>query len=255
MIFETHAHYDDKAFDEDREELLANMREKNIEYIVNIGASIETSQKTIELTEQYPFIYGAIGVHPNEVAELNDDKIQWLKEEAKREKIVAIGEIGLDYYWDEPAKEIQHKWFEIQLGLAKEVELPVIIHSRDAAKDTLAIMKANQAEKLEGVIHCYSYSKETARDFLNMDYYFGVGGVITFNNAKKLKEAVEYIPLDKILLETDCPYLAPVPYRGKRNNSTYLSHVAEKIAQIKGITYEDVLEQTTFNAKKFYRIS
>jgi len=253
-MFETHAHYDDKAFDPDREELLNSMKENQVSYIVNVGASIETSKKTIELAEKHPFIYGAIGVHPSETAELNEEKLQWLKENSKEEKIVAIGEIGLDYYWEEPTKEIQHNWFSKQLQLAHEVNLPVIIHSRDAAKDTIDIMRSNQAERLNGIIHCYSYSKETARDFLNMDYYFGIGGVITFNNAKKLVEAVEYIPIDKILLETDCPYLAPMPYRGKRNSSVYLSYIATKIAQIKGITYETVVEETCKNAKKLYRI-
>lgn len=255
MIVETHAHYDDKAFDQDREALLTSMKENKISYIVNVGASIESSKSTIALAKQYPFVYGAIGVHPSETGELDDEKLLWLKEQSKGEKIVAIGEIGLDYYWDEPSKEIQHKWFRAQLQLAKEVHLPVIIHSRDAAKDTIDIMKSQHAENLEGVIHCYSYSKETARDYLNMNYYFGIGGVITFSNAKKLVEAVEYIPLNKILLETDCPYLAPMPFRGKRNSSLYLSYIAEKIAQIKGISYEKVIEETSENAKSLYRIS
>lgn len=254
MIFDTHAHYDDKAFDEDRDSLLKSMKENGVSHIVNIGASIETSKKTIALTEQYDFIYGAIGVHPSETAELNEEKIEWLREKSSFEKIVAIGEIGLDYYWDEPDKDIQKKWFRRQLQLAKEVSLPVIIHSRDAAKDTLDIMHEEKAEECKGVVHCYSYSKETAREYLNMNYYFGIGGVVTFNNAKKLKEAVEYIPMENIVLETDCPYLAPVPYRGKRNSSLNLPYVVKEIASIKQLPEEEVIRITYENAKRFYEI-
>ena len=168
MIFDTHAHYDDEAFNEDREELLGNLQSQGIGAVVNIGASIATSRNTIALTEKYPFIYGAIGVHPNETAELNEAKLAWLKEEAAREKIVAIGEIGLDYYWDEPDHETQKHWFVRQLDLAREVNLPIVVHSRDAAKDTLDIIKASGARGMGGVIHCFSYGVEMAREYLNM---------------------------------------------------------------------------------------
>lgn len=254
MIFDTHAHYDDEAFDDDREELLSHMREKGIEYIVNVGSDIESIRKTLELTEQYPFVYGAAGVHPSETAELTSKDMEWIRETAGREKIVAIGEIGLDYYWPEPDREVQKKWFKEQLKLAEETGLPVIIHSRDAAADTLEILKEWDAHKTKGVIHCFSYTWETAREYLDMDYYFGIGGVLTFKNAKKLKEAVMHIPMEKILLETDCPYLAPEPYRGKRNQSEYIFYVAEQLAELKKISREEVLEITRNNAKKFYEI-
>ncbi|BBF44651.1 putative deoxyribonuclease YcfH [Lachnospiraceae bacterium KM106-2] len=254
MIFDTHAHYDDKQFDEDREALLASFKEQGIEFVVNVGADIATSKTTIELAKKYPFIYGAIGVHPNEVAELNEEKMQWLKDMTSLEKIVAIGEIGLDYYWKEPEPAIQKQWFERQLELAREVNLPVIIHSRDATKDTVDMMQALKAGDIGGVIHCYSYSKETAKTFLDMGYYFGIGGIVTFNNAKKLKEVVEYLPLESIVLETDCPYLAPVPNRGKRNSSLNLPYVVDEIARIKNIDQETVMNVTMQNAKNLYRM-
>ena len=254
MIFDSHAHYDDEAFEEDRDGLLKSLKENGIGYVINVGASIKTTANTVALTEKYPFVYGAAGVHPSETAELNEENFAWLKEQCSHPKIVAVGEIGLDYYWDEPDKEIQKKWFVRQLELAKEVKLPVIIHSREAAKDTLDLMKASHADELEGVIHCFSYTKETAREYLNMGYYFGIGGVVTFKNAKKLKEAVEYIPMENILLETDSPYLAPVPFRGKRNSSLNLSFVAKEIAQIKGIDYDEVVAVTERNAKRLFGI-
>ena len=252
MIFESHAHYDDEAFEEDRDELLSSMQEKGISYVINVGASIQTTKNTIALTEKYPFVYGAAGVHPSETAELDEEKFHWLKEQCALPKIVAVGEIGLEYYWEEPEHDVQKKWFERQLELAREVKLPVIIHSREAAKDTLDIMKALHAEEIGGVIHCFSYTKEMAREYLNMGYYFGIGGVVTFANAKKLREAVEYIPVEHILLETDSPYLAPVPNRGKRNSSLNLPYIAEAIGQIKGISDEEVIAITERNARKLF---
>ena len=189
MIFDTHAHYDDEAFDADRESLLAGMAKQGVGYIVNVAAGIESARATLALTENYPFIYGAVGVHPQETENLREEDMQWLKEKAKQPKVVAIGEIGLDYYWPEPDKAIQKKWFIRQLSLATQTGLPVIIHSRDAAQDTLAILKDWQQDKTAGVIHCFSYTKEMAREYLAMDYYFGIGGVLTFKNGKKLVEA------------------------------------------------------------------
>jgi len=254
MIFDTHAHYDDEAFNEDREELLVTLQSHGIEAVTNVGASIKTSENTIKLAEKYSYIYGAIGVHPNETGELNDEKLNWLKENSSRSKIVAIGEIGLDYYWEEPDHETQKTWFVRQLNLAKDVKLPVIIHSRDAAKDTLDIMKAEHSQDVGGVIHCFSYGKEMAKEYLNMGFYLGIGGVLTFKNARKLKEVVEYMPLDQLVLETDCPYLAPVPNRGKRNSSLNLSYVIDEISAIKGISRDEVVEVTNRNAKKLYRL-
>lgn len=254
MIFESHAHYDDEAFAEDRDALLGSLQQNGIGYVINVGASIATTAGAIALAEKYPFIYAAAGVHPSDTGELNEENYLWLRQQCEHPKVVAVGEIGLDYYWDEPERETQKQWFRRQLQLAGESRLPVIIHSRDAAKDTLDIIKAEHNESLRGVIHCYSYTKETAKEYLDMGYYFGIGGVVTFNNAKKLREAVEYIPIEHILLETDSPYLAPVPYRGKRNSSLNLPLVAKEIAQIKGIDYDEVVAITEHNAKKIFGI-
>ena len=252
LIFDTHAHYDDDAFDEDREELLNRLMEQGVGRIINVGASIASTKRTIELMNKYPFIYGILGVHPCDTQELTEGDMDWLKEQFQNPKAVAVGEIGLDYYWDEPGRVIQQKWFVRQLQLAKEINKPVCIHSRDAANDTLSIMRNAHAEEQGGVIHCFSYGKEMAREFLNMDFHFGIGGVLTFNNGKKLKEAAAYIPMDKILLETDCPYLAPVPYRGKRNNSSYLSYVVQVLAQIKGLSEDEVIRITRENGEKLF---
>lgn len=254
MIIDTHAHYDDEQFNEDREALLKQLQENGIEKVVNIGASIETSKNTIDLMDQYSFIYGAVGVHPNEVMELNEDTFEQLKEMAKHPKVVAIGEIGLDYYYDEPEKKIQKLWFDRQMQFAKQIKLPIVVHSRDAAKDTLDLMVSASEKDIGGVIHCFSYGIEMARSFLDMGFYIGIGGVVTFKNAKKLKEVVEYTPLDRMVLETDCPYLSPEPNRGKRNSSLNLPFVVEEIARIKKIDPEEVLTETNKNAKKMYGI-
>lgn len=254
MIFESHAHYEDKRFDEDRDELLNSFSSKGIGFVVNVSSDLETIKKTIALTEKYNFIYGSVGIHPEMATELNDEALIWVKEMAYNRKIVAIGEIGLDYYWNEPERSIQKKAFECQLYLAKELNMPLIIHSRDAARDTIEIMNGCKAEEVSGVIHCFSYGKEMAREFLNKGYYIGIGGVVTFRNGKKLREVVEYIPLESILLETDCPYMAPEPHRGTRNSSLNLTYIAQEIANIKGISYDKVLEITEQNAKRMYRI-
>lgn len=254
MIFESHAHYDDEAFDSDREELLCRLQEQGIGRVINVAASLESVRTTIELMDKWPFIYGALGIHPSEIGALTEESFAWLKGQFANPKAVAVGEIGLDYYWDkeEEVRSRQKEWFARQLALAAELDKPVIIHSRDAAKDTWDVMKAQNAQELRGVVHCFSYTKETARDYLNWDYYFGIGGVVTFKNAKKLKEAVEYIPMDRILLETDSPYLAPEPNRGKRNSSLNLPYVAEEIARIKGISEEEVIEITCKNARTLF---
>ncbi len=255
MIFETHAHYDDPAFDKDREELLQSMQSNTIAYIMNVGANMETCRSTIRLTEQYDFVYGALGVHPSDTFGLEETDMKWLEEQCGREKIKAVGEIGLDYHYDEPSKQIQKKWFVRQLDIARKVKLPVIIHSREAAQDTLDIMKAERAGEIGGVIHCFSYGIEMAREYLNMGYYIGIGGVLTFSNAKKLREVVEYIPLDRILLETDSPYLAPTPYRGKRNCSLYIPYVIDEMVKLKGISREEIEAATMQNARALYGIS
>ena len=254
MIFDTHAHYDDDAFDEDRDELLSGMTAKNVEYIVNVGASMASSKRSIALAEKYPFIYAAVGVHPDEVGKLDDEKFEKLREWTIHEKVKAVGEIGLDYYWDKEKHDLQKHWFMRQMELAHEVNLPIIVHSREAAKDTLDMIIAAKPLDLSGIIHCYSYSVEQAREYLNMGYYIGIGGVLTFKNAKKLKEVAEYAPLSQIVLETDCPYLAPTPYRGKRNDSSMIAYVAEELAAIKQMPIEEVLCITNENGKKLYHI-
>lgn len=254
-IFDTHAHYDDEQFQVDQEALLNEMHDNGVSYIVNIGAGIQTSKNTLELTKKYPFIYGALGVHPDEVKELDEDKFAWLRTALKAPKIVAVGEIGLDYYWDSSERAVQRCWFERQMELARESGLPMVVHSREAGKDTLDMVKAARGGEIGGVIHCYAYSVEHAREYLNMGLYLGIGGVVTFKNAKKLKQVVEYAPLSQLVLETDSPYLAPEPYRGKRNQSSYLRYVAEAIAGLKQVSVKEVLDTTTENALRMYRIT
>jgi TatD DNase family protein len=262
VIFDTHAHYDDEAFDEDRKELLASMKENGIGTIVNVGADIESCKSTLALALEYPFIYAALGVHPSETGELNEESFAWLKRTVMEHagaggRVIAVGEIGLDYYWadeDEPDRKVQKEWFERQIDMAKEAALPIIIHSRDAAADTLDMVKQCHAGENGGIVHCYSYSVEMAKAFLEQGFSFGIGGVLTFKNSKKLKEVVEYLPMDRIVLETDCPYLAPVPNRGRRNSSLFLPCVIQAVSEIKGIPMEKVIELTENNAKNLFHV-
>lgn len=253
MIFETHAHYDDEKFDEDRAELLSSMQENGIGRIINVSANLESLENTRKLMEAYPFIYGAFGLHPDEVGDLNEDVMERMRGLCRLEKAVAVGEIGLDYYWDKENHEKQQYWFRRQIALAREEKLPMIIHSREAAADTLRVMKEEKSEEIGGVIHCFSYSAEMAEEYLKMGFYLGIGGVVTFKNAKKVKEVVQMAPMERILLETDSPYLAPVPYRGKRNSSLYLPYVVREIAEIKGISEEEVIEMTEKNAVRLFQ--
>jgi len=280
MIFETHAHYDDEKFTEDREEVLADLPKRGIRPVINVGASIESTKTTLEIAESHDFVYAAVGVHPSDIDGLNEETFAWLAEQTKHQKTVAIGEIGLDYYWDKEAdvQKQQRYWFRRQLELARREMLPVIIHSRDAAEDTMDILQefhrmtkrddsdvtsrtglANDTseqgycwDETPGVIHCYSYSLEMAHEFIKMGYYIGVGGVVTFKNAKKLVRTVEEIPMERILLETDCPYMAPEPHRGTRNDSRNIPYVIEKIAQIKGIDPKVVEETARENAFRLF---
>ena len=251
MIFDTHAHYDDEAFDNDREALIRSLPEAGIGRVVNIAASPESIEECLDLAHRFPYVYCALGIHPEHCAEMDEALLEEIRKKLRDEKAVAVGEIGLDYYWPEPDREIQKHWFARQLQLAAEVDLPVVIHSREAAADTMRIMKENHAEKVGGVVHCYSYSVE----LVNMGFYIGIGGVLTFKNARKLVEVAREIPLERLLLETDCPYLAPVPYRGKRNCSLYLPHVVAKLAELKGITEEEVIRVTEHNAETMYRLN
>lgn len=256
MIFETHAHYEDARFDEDRESLLNLLPQKGIAAVVNVASGVETTKQTLALAERYPFLYGSVGIHPDNAKEADDPAvIDWLRAQAVHEKVVAIGEIGLDYYYEEPERGIQKECFRKQLRLSNELHLPIIVHSRDAAEDTYQLLQAEHNGKQEGgVIHCFSYGCEMADRFLELGYYIGIGGVVTFKNAKKCKEVVEHIPLNYLVLETDCPYMAPEPYRGKRNSSLFLELIAEKIAEIKGVDAEKVMRITEENGKRLYRL-
>ena len=253
MIFDTHAHYDDKQFDMDREILLASMPENGVGTIVNASATVESWKAVLKLTEQYPFVYGMIGVHPDEVGALDEERFQEMEQLLDRKKIVAVGEIGLDYYWDYESHDLQKHWFLRQLELARKKQLPVNIHSREAAADTMELLKAH-GQGMKAIIHCYSYSKEMAEEYVKMGYLLGIGGVVTFKNARRLKEVVQAVPLSHLVLETDCPYLTPEPNRGKRNSSVNLHDVAEAIGGLKGITAEEVIQITEENARQFYQI-
>lgn len=252
MIFETHAHYDDGAFDEDRDALLKSMDNHGVGCIINVCAALESLDKTRKLMEQYPFVFGAFGLHPDETGDMDEAVMDKIRTFCRMEKAVAVGEIGLDYYWDKEQHQRQIYWFERQMQLAREEGLPVIIHSRDAAADTLDAIKRMHAEEIGGVCHCFSYPKEMAKEYIDMGFYIGIGGVVTFKNARKLKEVTAYTPLDRILLETDSPYLTPVPYRGKRNTSLNLTYIAQMISEIKEIDYEEVIAVTENNAKKLF---
>jgi len=257
MIFDTHAHYDDEAFDEDRDTVLTSLQEKGVGTVVNICASPASLKRIRELTETYSFVYGAAGIHPDHAGELTEEMFQEISHLADEDKIVAIGEIGLDYYWDTAPHEVQRQWFLRQLDLAIEKDLPVVIHSREATQETLEIMRETYKQsggKLRGVIHCFSGSAEIAKEYTDMGFYIGVGGVVTFKNGKRLKEVVETMPLDKLVIETDCPYLAPVPYRGKRNDSTLLKLVIDEIANLRDMTTEEVEALTEKNARMLYRL-
>lgn len=253
MIVDTHAHYDDEAFEKDRDRILKELPQKGVEKVINAAASMTGCWRTLTLTEQYGMVYGMLGIHPDEVGELTERDMDFIAKKAANPKIVAIGEIGLDYHWNVAPKEIQKHWFLRQIEVAREVRLPICVHSRDAAADTLAVLQEGHGEDVGGVIHCYSYSAELAKEYLSMGFYFGIGGVVTFKNGRKCKEVVELLPMDKIILETDAPYLAPEPFRGKRNESAYLSYVAETIAAIKGITAEEVISKTRENAYSLYK--
>ncbi|MDO4960486.1 MAG: TatD family hydrolase [Eubacteriales bacterium] len=265
MIFDTHTHYDDEAYDNDREELIASLPENGVGLICNIGASMQGSRDSISLSGRFPYVYAAVGVHPDEVAELDESAFAELKALAGHEKAVAIGEIGLDYhgydiYDDKPDKETQQYWFKRQLELAIELDMPVVIHSRNAAADTLEMMVWAHENGLKCAdIHCYSYSKEQAMQYLDMGFYLGIGGVLTYEGQKKLTKTVETMPVERILLETDCPYLTPAPVRktiekSARNSSVYLTYVRDRIAELKGVA-PDVVERVTYeNACRFYGI-
>lgn len=255
MIFESHAHYDDERFDNDRDTLLESLPNKGIGYVVNAAADIDSSHRCVELAKKYDYIYAAVGVHPDDVEDMKKEDLDVLTKLAEYEKVVSVGEIGLDYHYENSPREPQKQWFAEQIELAKRLRLPIIVHSREAAKDTMDIIKSTNAQEIGGVIHCYSGGMEMAREYIKMGFYIGIGGVVTFKNANKLKEIVRELPIENILVETDCPYLAPVPNRGKRNDSSNLKYIIEMIAELKNMEYEDVEKHTYENAKKLFGIS
>lgn len=253
MIFDTHSHYDDSAFDEDRDLLLSSLKEKNVEKVISCGAAWDSFEKIKEICGKYNFCYPALGIHPEEAYGLTEERKPLFEKYIQEMHPVAIGEIGLDYHENEVPKEVQRELFIYQLNLASKYNLPVIIHSRDAAEETMEIIKEHLPEK-KGVIHCFSSSYEMAVEYIKMGFYIGIGGVVTFKNGVRLKEVAAKIPLSSILIETDCPYMAPVPFRGKRNDSTLLSYVVEEIASLRGITPKEVIDSTTENACKLFNI-
>lgn len=253
MLFDTHTHLDDEKFNEDRDALIASLKDNGISLLVNVASDIKSSYQSILLAEKYDFIYAAVGVHPSDTASITDSTLSELEKLSKHEKVVAIGEIGLDYYWDEPSRDVQKEWFIKQLNLAKKLSMPYIIHDRDAHADTLDIIKS--IGYTNGVMHCFSGSKETAKEFLDMGMYISISGTVTFKNATKVQEVAKYVPSNRLLIETDSPYLTPEPHRGGRNNSAYVRYTAEKIATLRGISFEELAKITLLNGKKFYGIN
>lgn len=250
-IFDTHSHYDDEKFNPDREELINSLQSQGISYVVSCGCDIDSTQFNFDLAQKYNFFYFASGFHPENLEDASLKDLDIIKKFAENEKCVAVGEIGLDYHWMSSTKEVQKKFFEAQIQLAKEMDLPVIVHDREAHQDTLDILKAT---KPKGVLHCFSGSREMAKEIIKLDMYIGLNGVVTFNNARKSLEVAKEIPIDRLVLETDCPYLAPVPMRGKRNYSAYIQYTAEKIAQLLDMDTQKLLDITNENAKRLYNI-
>jgi TatD DNase family protein len=254
MFFDSHAHLDDEQFDGDRDEVIQNAKENQISYIMNPGTDFTSSVKAIELAAQYDMVYAAVGTHPHETRFMDEITLELLKGLAKKPKVKAIGEIGLDFYRDNSPRDIQREWFRKQIQLAREVSLPIIIHDRDANQEVMDILKEEKAFDIGVVMHCYSGSAELARQYINLGAYLSIAGPVTYKNAKKVLQVIERIPLKHLFIETDSPYLTPVPHRGKRNEMAYVKYTAEKIAEIKGISLEEVAFQTAENAKKFFDI-
>ena len=253
MLFDTHAHMNDPAFDADREALLTGLPEKGVSLLMNVGCCLESSRDSVALAEQYPYIYTSVGSHPDSADEVDETVLEEYTKLCKlHPKIKAIGEIGLDYHYEDIPRDIQQKAFRLQMELARQVDLPVIVHERDAHDDGMHIVK--EFKGVTGVFHCYSGSAEMARQLVDLGWYIGFTGVLTFKNARKAIETAASIPLERIVLETDCPYMAPEPFRGRRNDPGYLFRMAEKLAEIRGLSTEEVCRITTENGKRLYRI-
>ncbi|CAJ1004620.1 MULTISPECIES: TatD family hydrolase [Bacillales] len=254
MLFDTHAHLNAREFDEDREEVIARARENGVSTIVNIGFNAETIPTCLELAERYDFIYAAVGWHPQDAKDMKDEHLEWLEELSRHPKVVGLGEMGLDYYWDTSPRDVQAEVFRKQIRLAKKLGLPIIIHNRDAHQDVITILREEKAAEVGGIMHCFSGSWETAKMALDMNFYISFGGPLTFKNAKQPKEVAAKVPLDRLLIETDCPYLTPHPYRGKRNESGYVRYVCEAMADIHGLSCEEMARITAENARRLFRL-
>jgi TatD DNase family protein len=254
MLFDTHAHLNAEEYNDDLEEVISRAQEAGVANMVVVGFDRPTIERAIELVDQYDFLYASVGWHPVDAIDMTEEDLIWIESLSSHPKVVALGEMGLDYHWDKSPKDIQKEVFRKQIRLARKVKLPIIIHNREATADILEILKEEKAEEVGGIMHCFSGSPEVARECVNMNFYISLGGPVTFKNAKKPKEVAAEVPLDKLLIETDCPYLTPHPFRGKRNEPGYVKLVAEQIAEIKGLSYEEVAEATTKNAKKFFGI-
>lgn len=254
MLFDSHAHYNDERFDEDRDEILSQMNKNNVGLILNSCSSLDEVKDIFAICEKYPFVYASVGVHPHEAEGLTENDMDLLKKYAKNPCVKAIGEIGLDYYYDFSPRDIQQKWFARQVDIAREINMPVVIHDRDAHKDTMDILRSHKVSDVGGVFHCYAGSVEMAREILDWGMYIAFGGTLTFKKSVRPAEVAKYVPLDRIVIETDSPYLTPEPNRGKRNSSLYIHYVAEKLAEIKGLSVEEVENTTYENAKKCFGI-
>ena len=252
MLFDTHAHMNDSAFDQDRDALLQSLPEQGVALVMNPGCSLESSREAIAIAQQYPFVYAAVGTHPDAADEVNEEVIEEYRRLCRHEKVKAIGEIGLDYYYETIPRQVQLQAFRMQMELARQTGLPVIIHQRDAHEDGMAVIR--EFPDVKGVFHCYSGSAEMAKQLVNLGWYIGFTGVLTFKNARKAVETAQSIPLDRIVLETDCPYMSPEPFRGKRNHPGYLYRMAERLAELRGLSVEQIHAITTENGKRLYRI-
>jgi TatD DNase family protein len=255
MLFDSHAHYDDERFDKDRHEVISMAHRDGVACILNASSDMASIKESISLSREYPFIYAAVGIHPHSVSDMDENTVSKIADFAGNPKVVAIGEIGLDYYYDYSPRELQKKWFARQINLARELKLPIIVHSRDAHEDTLRLIKDEAAKDVGGVFHCYTGSVEMARELLDLNFYIGVGGAVTFKNARKLLDVVRFIPEDRLLIETDCPYMTPEPYRGMRNDSRYVRLVAQKIAELRNIPFDRIVEITAKNARTLFKIA
>jgi TatD DNase family protein len=255
MLFDTHVHLNAEQYEDDLQEVINRALEKGVQNMVVVGFDEPTIKKAIQIAETYDFIYASVGWHPVDAVDMTDEHLAWIEELAQHPKVVALGEMGLDYHWDKSPKEVQKDVFRRQIRLARKVNLPIIIHNRDATEDVVTILKEEHVEEVGGIMHCFTGSIEVAKQCMDMNMYISFGGPVTFKNAKKPKEVATDLPLDKLLIETDCPYLTPHPFRGKRNEPGYVSYVAEQIAELKGITYEELADITTANAKKLFGIN